>query len=283
MKTGLPRTRPAGESGILKQYLERIGYTGLTELSLKVLSEIHAAHLRVIAYENLDIHLGVEVSMERDRIVEKIVHRRRGGWCFEMNTLLAEVLEQIGFRVTRLGAAVNRVEGDDTTHLGHLVLRVDLDKPYLADAGFGNGFLYPLPFAEGVYEQGFLRHELSQSNGYWCYRNLNDGSGFDFTDQPRTLDEFAPQCHRLQTAPESGFVKVTVCQRFLDDRHVTLRGLVLKEMSAPGVSERDIDSRAEYGQLLTDTFGLELTKQQIDQLWTKAESSHQDWDDAGRP
>lgn len=267
----------------LQSYFDRIKYRGPAKPTLDVLNEIHAAHLRAITYENLDIHLGVEVSMELPQIADKIVYRQRGGWCFEMNTLLAEALQQIGFRVTRLGAAVNRVDGDDSTHLGHLVLRVDLDHSYLADAGFGNGFLYPLPFAAGVYDQGFLRHELSKAKGYWCYRNLNDGSSFDFTDQPRTLDEFAPQCHRLQTAPESGFVKVTVCQRFVDDYHVTLRGLVLKEMSEAGVTEWDVDSPAEYGKLLSDTFGLGLTQTQLDQLWTSAERSHRAWDAAGRP
>lgn len=267
----------------LADYLNRIQYSGPLDPTLDVLRAIHAAHLRAISYENLDIHLGAEVSLGLAQIVDKIVHRQRGGWCFEMNSLLARALTEIGYHVTKLGAAVGRQEGDDSTHLNHLILQVDFEKPYLVDVGFGNGFLYPIPLAEGTYRQDFVQHDLCIQNDYWCYRNITDGFGYDFTTQPRTIDEFADQCHHLQTSPESGFVKATVCQRFIDNRHIALRGLVLKEMSAKGTAKREIDTHAEYGKLLTDTFALDLTQPQVDQLWNIVEYKHREWVAAGRP
>lgn len=267
----------------LEDYFKRINYSGPREPTLDVLNAIHAAHLRTISYENLDIHLGVEVTLGLVQIVDKIVNRQRGGWCFEMNSLLAWVLTELGFNVTLLGAAVGRQDGDESTHLNHLVLRVDLDESYLVDTGFGNGFLYPIPLAEGTYRQDFVQHDLCIQNGYWCYKNITDGFGYDFTTQPRAIEEFAAQCQRLQTSPESGFVKSTVTQRFIDDRHVALRGLVLKEMSAKGITKRDIDTHAEYSKLLTDTFRLGLTQPQIDQLWAIVKHKHREWVAAGRP
>ena len=273
----------------LESYLNRIRYHGPIEPTLDVLNAIHAAHLRAISYENLDIHLGTEVSLELTEIMDKIVHRQRGGWCFEMNSLLAWALEEIGFQVTLLGAAVGRQEGDDSTHLGHLVLRVELEQPYLADVGSGNGFLYPLPLVEGNYTQGFFQHELTAnqlsktSGDWWSYRNASDNFGFDFTLKPRTISEFAGQNHRLQTSPDSGFVKATVCKAFHGQEHTSLRGIVLKQISESGVVTRDLDSLVEYGELLTGTFGLGLDPSQIDILWQIAQAKHKEWVAAGRP
>ena len=275
----------------LQSYLDRINYRGPLEPTFDTLCAIHTAHLQSIAYENLDIHLGNEVSIEFAQIVDKIIHRQRGGWCFEMNSLLAWALTDLGYSVALLGAAVGRQEGDDSTHLNHLILRVDInepEQPYLADVGFGNGFLLPLPLAQGTYSQEFIQHELTVKNSEnsrgWCsYRNVNDNFGFDFTLQPRTINEFADQCHRLQTSPESGFVKATVCQIFQEKGHISLRGVVLKEMRSTNTTKREIDSLAEYSNLLTDTFGLKLTQPEIEQLWSIVLEQHQAWVAAGRP
>ena len=267
----------------LQSYLDRIRFTGEPHADFDTLKSIHAAHLRAIAYENLDIHLGAEISLGLPQIAEKIIHRGRGGWCFEMNRFLAWALEQIGFRVTLLGAAVGRQEGDDSTHLGHIVLRVDLEQPWLVDVGSGNGFLYPLPLTEGWYHQDFMLHQLGIEGGYWCYRNVTTSFRFDFTEESHIIDDFAMQCHRLQTSPRSGFVQVAVCKRFLEDRHVSLRGLVLTEISAQGTTERDINSHEEYRRLLTDTFDLHLSHREIDHLWTTVQPKHRQWVAAGRP
>lgn len=272
----------------LQSYLDRIGYSGPLEPTRDTLSAIHAAHMHSIPFENLEIHLGNKVSIELAHIFDKIVHRARGGWCFEMNSLHAWALEKIGFNVTRLGAAVGRQEDDDSTALNHLCLRVDIpeagvDRPFLVDVGFGNGALDPLPLAEGIYSQDFTEHELKIENRYWCYRNRQDNFGYDFTLQPRSIDQFVDQCHYLQTSPESGFVKATVCQIFQGQEHIALRGVVLKETRSTGTTTREIDSQTEYSDLLTDTFGLALDPKQIDTLWYKVQEKHTEWVAAGRP
>ena len=126
-------------------YLQRIGYKGDLEPSPSTLRQLHRAHLLSIPYENLDIHLGRELSLDLNTIYQKIVLGRRGGWCFEMNALFAWALYELGFEVHLLSAAVNRHRAGDKAEGNHLTLIVLSDEPYLADVGFGDGPLEPLP------------------------------------------------------------------------------------------------------------------------------------------
>src|SRR5215470_474982 len=88
-------------------YFGRIGYRGPTEPTLNVLAGVTAAHNRSIPFENLDPLMGVPVAdLRQEALFDKLVHRRRGGYCFEHNGVLAEVLLQLGFGVDILGGRV---------------------------------------------------------------------------------------------------------------------------------------------------------------------------------
>ena len=99
----------------LSRYFARIGYSGDTTASLTTLRGLHRAHLLSIPYENLDIHLGVPLTLDPERIFAKLVDERRGGWCYEMNGLFGHVLDSLGFDVRRVsghrGARRARVAG----------------------------------------------------------------------------------------------------------------------------------------------------------------------------
>src|SRR4249920_4199360 len=82
-------------------YLERVGYAGSREPGEHTLSELHRAHMLAVPFENLDIHLGVANVLDPEHVFDKIVARRRGGWCYELNGLFALLLERLGFAVTR--------------------------------------------------------------------------------------------------------------------------------------------------------------------------------------
>ena len=110
-------------------YFARIGYAGPTAPTLEVLRAVHRAHLLSIPYENLDIHLGLPVSLDPEAIARKLVDERRGGWCFEMNGLLGRVLETLGFEVRYLSGAVGRAARGWRAQGNHLVLLVTLDRP----------------------------------------------------------------------------------------------------------------------------------------------------------
>ena len=259
----------------LSRYFARIGYSGDTTTSLTTLRNLHRAHLLSIPYENLDIHLGVPLTLDPERIFAKLVDERRGGWCYEMNGVFANVLETMGFDVRRVAGTVGRAAHGWRAQGNHLVLIVTLDRPWIVDVGFGDGFLAPLPLEPGSYSQSFLRYRVSRDGPRWRVDNhaFGGADGFDFTLTRRTLDDFAVQCRELQTSPESGFVKTTVCERFTREGLIMLRGATLKEVTAAGAREHVLESAGEYAATLRDRFGLDLPIAAAE-LWPKAWASH---------
>jgi N-hydroxyarylamine O-acetyltransferase len=147
----------------LAAYLERIGVGPGAGLA-----EIHRAHVTSIPFENLDSHRGIPVSLELDDLERKLVHERRGGYCFEHNMLLRAALGALDMEVEPMLGRVRlgRPPGSPRPRT-HLVLRVRHDdRVWLADVGFGNGtLLEPIPFGPG---------EEHQQSG-WPFRLVQDG------------------------------------------------------------------------------------------------------------
>jgi N-hydroxyarylamine O-acetyltransferase len=214
------------------RYLARINYSGPTVPAIETLRGLQRAHLYTVPFENLDIGLGRPIRLDAAAIEEKIVGRRRGGFCYELNGLFALLLRDLDFRVTLLAAGVySDKRGTFGPTFDHLTLRVDLDRPWLVDVGFGDGFLYPLaldttgeqidsgraaplPDAthEGIWQDRYrIRAEddarIMQRRdwtGAW-------GDQYRFTLTPRQWADFSAQCHYHQTSPDSGFTRNSVC------------------------------------------------------------------------
>ena len=222
-------------------YLDRIGYAGGAEPTYAVLAALQRAHMLTVPFENLDIALGRRLVLDRRANYAKIVEQRRGGWCFELNGLFAWLLEQLGYRVTLLGS---RVEGERGAgwELAHLLLRVDLERPYLVDVGFGEGSLDPVPLEQVA--DGVMRHR--------------NGLNVVFTSSPRRLEEFQGMSDFLQTSAESGFVSTRTCTVALPDGRLRLRELVLTERHGDEVSERELAGEQEWRDCLLERFGVAL-------------------------
>ncbi len=261
----------------LAAYLERLGVNEILPPNAATLAKLHRAHLLAIPYENLDIHLGRSLTLDLAAIFDKLVVQRRGGWCYEMNALFAWALRELGFKVRLLGGAVNRQQRGDVTRRSHLALLVELERHYLADVGFGNGFLVPLHLQEGQVTQGFLSYRLEKLDcGWWRFHNhAYGGPSFDFSLEPHLLEDFAEQCHELQTSQASGFVRLTVCHRFTGDGVVSLRGAEFTTVRQAGQTKLVLTSAAAYGRVLERTFGLTLPE--VDRLWHKVWAGHQAW------
>lgn len=262
----------------LSAYLQRIGFSGDPRPDLQTLSRIHRQHLAAIPYENLDVQLGRRVGFEVDAIYRKLVGARRGGWCYEMNGLLAWALERIGFRVMRLAGAVVRDQVGDTSIGSHLALCVQLDELYLADVGFGDGLIEPVPIREAVFRQDALEFRLERvDESWWRFHNQPHGGApsFDFQLQEAPAERLAMRCEWLQAAPQSPFVLNAVCQRYVDGQLEVLRGRVLKRIRAGSVESRTIDSFRDYELVLREVFNIELPEAQ--QLWVKIVARHDSW------
>ena len=224
-------------------YLDRIAYGGPRTATFETLLGLHRAHLHSVPFENLDIHCGRQILLDPDLLYDKIVRRRRGGFCYELNGLFAGLLAELGFRVTLLSAGVARDAGGFGPEFDHLLLRVELEEPWLADVGFGESF-DPVPFCD---------------SGAGPYRIARDGPAFvlyreqlpryRFTLQPRTLSEFSGMCHYHQTSPESSFTRGRLISRATDDGRVTLTDTRLIITRGKEREEHPLSGRDEFGVL----------------------------------
>ncbi len=261
----------------LQTYLKRINYTGSTKATKETLFALHEAHLKTIAYENLDIHMGKPLSLDIMSIYKKIVKQQRGGWCFEMNSLFAWALKKMRFNVSLLAGAVNHKERGDTANFGHLLLLVKLESYYIADVGFGDGFLLPLELKESEHKQAGLIYYLENvSQDRWRFHNHKEGAAktYDFDLKPRKITDFVEKSIEMQNSAESGFVKTMICQRFTDEGIRSLRGLVLKDVSAHGVTERTLLTEADY---LAAMASFDLGLRRPKKLFKLAQKQHETW------
>lgn len=247
----------------LQPYLDRIRFTGIPRPDLHTLQELHRAHQLTIPFENLDVQLRRPVTVDTRPNYEKIVTRRRGGWCFEMNSVMGWALREIGFDVMRVNAGVARNRAGDVNVGNHLCLLVQVEgRKFLVDVGFGGSLREPLPLEVGGRDDSPYRVSLEELPlGYWRFSELGIGGepmSFDFRAAPADEDLFARKCHFLQTDPQSPFVQTLVVQRRTENTHVSLRGRVLAMYHSTHVDRTLIDSAAELVSTLRDRFDLDV-------------------------
>ena len=216
----------------IQAYLNRIGYLGPLEATPEVLRGLQLAHLYSVPFENLSVARHEPVWLSIPALFDKIVWRRRGGCCYELNGLFGSLLQEIGFQVDFLSARGFDDEGGLSPEFDHLTLLVRApgltQPPWLVDAGFGDSFLEPLRMdLEGEQPQGLRAYRLAQLEGAWILWQRNyDGSWeqqFRFTLQPRAFPaDFEEMNHYHQTSPASPFTRQRMCTRALPEGRITL-------------------------------------------------------------
>ncbi len=246
----------------LAGYLQRIGFADKPRADLATLRTLHRLHVLSIPYENLDVMLGRGASRDPEVIYDKLVSGGRGGWCYEMNGLFAWALEAIGFRITRLAAGVDREQRGDG-HIGnHLALCVHLDEgDYLADVGFGDGALLPVPLRPHAFQHGPLRFRLERLTGaWWRFHNHPRGAVRSFDFELRRADDalLDARCQSLQSDPGSPFRMLGVCIRHVPGGVLMLRGRRLRRIDADGLSEQCFETEAAYLAALDELFDLRV-------------------------
>jgi N-hydroxyarylamine O-acetyltransferase len=259
-------------------YLRRIGLDARPPATLAGLTAVHRAHALAIPYENIDVQLGRIVTIERPAIYEKIVERKRGGWCYEMNGILGWALGELGFKVTRATGSVMREAAGNANNGNHLVLRVDLPEGvYLADVGFGDGPRDPIKIAPGAFHSAGFDFSLRRVDQGW-WRLINDPRGgapsFDFNLDAADEILLARQCHHLQTAPASPFVQNLVAQRHVPGGLEILRGRTIRSIAADGIRDRLIGDEADLMRTLKDVFALDVPD--VATLWPKIVARHEE-------
>ena len=265
----------------LDAYLARIGYTGPVAADLETLRALQRAHVAAIPFENLDVALARHVPLDLKSLQAKLVGRRRGGYCYEQNSLFAAVLERIGFQVAGRGARV-RASAARRRPVTHAVLVVTVDgEPWLADTGFGGaGILEPVHLRDGVVvQQGGWTYGISmEDEGIHVLRTLGPEGWADvYAFAPQTLypEDFTVMNHYSSTHPQSRFVGQVVAQKPGPQvRHALLRG-ELSVSHTNGTNERRRVPPGELMSVLNEIFGIELDTEDAARLRALSELNEQ--------
>jgi len=247
----------------LTDYLDRIGAARPAALDARTLRELHKAHLEAIPFENLSIHLHEPISLAEDDLLDKLVYRRRGGFCYELNGSFALLLEALGATVMRLSAKV--FDGTElSVPFDHLALIADLGDgsgQWLADVGFGSHSTYPLRLNS--------RHDQQDSAGLFRLADAESGDIDVLKDgdpqyrielRDRSLSDFVPTCWWQQTSPDSHFTKGTICSRLTPDGRLSIAGRTLIRTSGGRRTEEQLTTDDELMAAYREHFGISLAK-----------------------
>jgi N-hydroxyarylamine O-acetyltransferase len=242
-------------------YLSRIGVARPAVADAAALRALHRAHQVAVPFENLSIHLAEPISLDEADLVDKIIRRRRGGFCYELNGALALLLEALGAEVTRLAAAVygDGRAGPPFDHLALAVRLPDGTGPWLADVGFGSHSDFPLSLdSRAEQDDPAGRFLLADAEG-GDVDVLKDGEPqYRLELRERSLADFAPTCWWQQTSPASHFTRATICSRLTDDGRVSVSGRTLIRTSGAARTEQQLDSDDDLLAAYRDHFGIVL-------------------------
>jgi N-hydroxyarylamine O-acetyltransferase len=249
----------------LDAYLARIGFEGDRSPTLSTLQAIHALQPAAIPFEGLDPFLQRSVSLDLSALQAKLVDGRRGGYCFELNTLFAAALEALGFAVTNLTGRVRwmappeRPMGGRTHHL----LRVDIEGlPYLADVGFGGHLLAgPIRLEAGLEQQtpASLVRLVEESPALILQTKLPGGwqDLYWFTLELALPIDFEIGNWFTSTNPASRFHKDFLAERLTPELRLSVFNTKVTERRANGeTNQRFLSSAEEFAALLEEGLGV---------------------------
>ena len=244
-------------------YLQRIGYTGDVTPSATVLAALQEAHLFSVPFENLDIHRGVPVTL--DGAVDKIVRRRRGGFCYELNGAFYQLISALGFSAHLVSGRVYdeaKGYGPEFDHMAILVFTGG--EIFLADVGFGEFTQHPLPLrldTDLPDPIGTFRIEAGTGGDRTVLKMTGPASWrpeYVFTETVRQAADFTDMCRYHQTSPDSHFTQKRICSLPFPGGRITLTGDMLRIRKGEEIEQRAIHSEAELAGILETHFGIRL-------------------------
>jgi len=253
----------------LTGYFDRIDYRGAVEPSLEVLENLVSAHTKSIPFENLDPLLGVPVDdLSAEALFDKLVRRRRGGYCYEQNGLMGYVLAEIGFRVRRLAGRVVWMQppGSPLPAQTHTVLAVTFPGSggtFLVDVGFGGQSpTSPIRLETGSVQQ--TTHEPyrleDRGDGLLLQAQLRDEWQplYEFTTRTAPMIDLQVGSWFVSTHPSSHFVTNLMVARIIDDARCNLADRNLTVHRKGETEKIRLDDAAAVIEVLGDRFGINV-------------------------
>lgn len=248
----------------VKKYLNRIEIEQIEIANdLETLKFLQKKHLLTVPFENLDIHWQRPIILDTKKFYEKIVDQKRGGFCYELNGLFNELLNEIGFPSKIISAKVMQRNGNFGAEYDHLAILTKIgNQEFLVDVGFGDFIVEPLKFVLDV--------EQKDENGTFLIRKQTDEyfevvkkdgeiwqSEYIFKDLARDLTEFTEMCNFHQTSPESHFSHGKLCSLMLENGRKTLTDKKFIETNNGKKVETEITSDEEFYEILEREFCIE--------------------------
>lgn len=242
--------------------LKRIGYFGSLDVNTEVLAALQKAFLFSVPFENLDIHAKIPITLEPDRFYDKIVLNRRGGFCYECNTLFYQLLLQLGFDVHIIAARMT-LRDINSPGYSHMALLVNLDRPYLADVGNGQSVHVPMPLPDGVSVAEQISYRVGAFNNeeyalYFRQPQTDWAPRFVFSTTARKLEEFSDMCKYHQSSPESIFTRQRLCTLPTQDGRITLAGKVITINDNGVETTIKLESSTQMEEMLRKYFNIEM-------------------------
>ncbi|WP_181771994.1 arylamine N-acetyltransferase family protein [Amycolatopsis pittospori] len=242
-------------------YLDRLGLDRPATADVAALRTLQERHLAVVPFENLSIHLGEPIVLDPEALFDKIVRRRRGGFCYELNGLFAALLRELGFDASLRSAKVFRPDGTLGPPFDHAAIRVELDEPWLADVGFGRFSRFPLRLAATEAQADPGGEFLFLDAPYGDIDVLLDGKPqYRIEQRARNLDEFTPTAWWQATSPDSHFTQGPTTSLPTEHGRATLAGDKLIVTTHGVREETRLSSDQEVLDVYRKEFGIDLVR-----------------------
>ncbi len=248
----------------LDAYLARIGWRRPTRADFASLKALVLAHMSAIPFENLDVLLGRPPRIDVESIQSKLVRARRGGYCFEHATLLAAVLERLGFHPVRHSARVTMASARADSPRTHMFLTVPLEEGrFVVDAGFGSlAPPFPVPLADDERTRApDASHWMARDGDFWVLRARSAEQPIDAwastLEEDHAID-FELANHYVATHPVSAFVNRILMRALIDGGRVTVMNRDVTVWRNGVAQASQLADRAALRALVAAHFGFDL-------------------------
>lgn len=242
-------------------YLKRFNAYPVEECYLQDLARLQSLHMQNVPFENLDVIREVPIYLNLENIYEKIVNQKRGGYCYEINGLFHWLLQELGFDAKMISATVQKPDGTWSKADTHAAILVNLDVPYLVDAGFGDSTVSPIPLGGERHTDHSGTYSINQVDDEF-YDLVRENGGqertlYRFSLEEKQLADFHEGCVFNQVSKDSPFTHDDLVTKATPEGRVTLSDHQLTR-TQNGKKERTDLSPEEKKKVLEQEFGIAL-------------------------
>lgn len=257
----------------VERYMARIGFLEKIDINLHTLSALHRHHAFSIPFENFSVYLDGKVSLEKEDIQEKLIGKRRGGYCYEQNGLFHDLLNELGFDVEFLTSRPMYGHNEFRPKT-HMILKINLEgKTYLADLGFtGLSVVEPIEIVDSTQvsscsqqhritthpDRGFILQLCT--NGRWD--NL-----FSFDLEKQEYIDFKLANYFNSHSPESIFTQQLIAALYTPSGRIRLVDDILKFRLNDRTEDVSLDTLEKFSTAVVDTLRIPLDPSSIRRLY----------------